>query len=106
MLKHNFSDATFLGSIIDNNLAGMKEKDELRASVKQLSEQNGNLLDKIQQMADQSTTHQHAELDARLEAGCIQNKIYDLEDKIALEKEQILDTAKQPAAFQGGHVQS
>lgn len=106
MLKHNFSDATFLGSIIDKNLAGMKEKDELRASVKQLSEHNENLLDKIQQMADQSTTHQHAELDARLEAGCIQNKMYDLEDKIALQKEQILDTAKQPEAFQGGHVRS
>jgi hypothetical protein len=95
MLNQGYPCAEDLHEIIDNNYAGLAEEKESRARIKQLKEQNENLLDKIQQMEAHYTKHQNAEQNAVLESNRRQYKIFDLEDRIARQREQILDAAEQ-----------
>jgi DNA repair exonuclease SbcCD ATPase subunit len=67
MLKQKFPDVEELREIIDDNFQGLQDERNLRANVMQMREQIENLLDRIQQMGVQLTSHQHKEQDAVLD---------------------------------------
>jgi hypothetical protein len=95
MVKQQYPDAGELNEVIDNNLAGLEDERNSRAQLKQLREQNENLLDKMQQMEGHYTKHQNAEQDARLEANHLRRQLLDCQDKIDLQNQQLRDAAEQ-----------
>ena len=104
LLSQRFPNAESLRSVIEDNTTGKEEEKRLRGDVKHMKEQNENLLDKIQQMEAHYTRHQHGEQDARKKENELQRKVYDLEEKMDRQKQQIRDAMKQHERTLSGSI--
>ncbi|KAG9195849.1 hypothetical protein G6011_00970 [Alternaria panax] len=107
MLQHDHtkgSERHQLHSVIEASTITREQAQELRATVRQLEEQNENILDTLQNVMGDCTRHQEAERDMRAELHRTQSTMQLLEDKLAFARTQVRDATKQLEQMQQNAV--
>jgi hypothetical protein len=104
MLQQRYTTGTELHRIIEANTASKEEGNERRVRVRELETHVENLLDILQSTEKDCTRHREAEQDMRAESNRAQGTIQLLEEKLALAKMQVRDSANQLERVQKGAV--